>query len=246
MPTQLRRRVIGNFEIRRLEAADPENSAAALLLTESFERSPLFEYAFPSSTRRFALRALFEVILDDATRFGYAEAAFADEIVGVFLWYPPGRYPMPLWRELRGIRNYVRVAAVSPIGLLKLWQMQISLDHLRPKQPHCHAYFLAGRVSARVTALLGRRMLDEADARGWPAYLETQNRRTVALYERLGFKVVQSQLTTIPGAPPTWTMWRNSAAEPNARPQVNCPGRLGGIRTPNETVMSARLGNKLA
>ncbi|PPD44427.1 MAG: hypothetical protein CTY15_06835 [Methylocystis sp.] len=201
--------VIGNFDVRRLVASDPHKEEAARLLAEAFEHSPLFEFAFPARARRAALNALFEAIVDDAVRYGYAEAAFTDEVVGIFLWYPPGRYPMPLWRELRGLPSYLRMALFAPRGLLKLYRIQRSLDRLRPKQPHCHAYFLAGRGSARITAILGRRMLAEADARSWPAYLETQSARTVTLYQRLGFEIQRSCFAEVRGAPPTWTMWRS-------------------------------------
>lgn len=201
--------VVSNLEIRRLTANDPQKGAVALMLAEVFERSPVFEYAFPSiDSRRAALRALFDGVVDDVVNFGCADIALADEIVGALLWYPPGRYPMQITRALSGLPNYLSVAASSPSGLLKLYRIQRALDRFRPAHPHCHAYFLAGRRGLRISSLLGKRMLEEADANAWPAYLETQDSRTVALYLRFGFEVVQSRIMTLPGAPATWTMWR--------------------------------------
>jgi hypothetical protein len=178
-------------------------------MAESFFDSALFVFAFPSETaRRFALRELFEAIVDDALRFGRIEGAYADRMVGALLWYPPGAYPMTLRRELRGLRNYLRVLARSPLGVLKLYRGQAAFDRLRPRTPHCHAYFLAGQTGMRTGAALSRRMVEEADANNWPIYLETQDPRAVILYRRFGCVLLQDGVEILPGAPPTWTMWR--------------------------------------
>lgn len=205
-----RRHAIVDLEIRPLIASD--TGAAAQFLAQSFKQSPLFEYALPNTTKLTVLGALFRAIVDDAMTFGRIEVAIANEIVGLFLWYPPGRYPMSVWRELRGSPRYLKCAALAPLGLMKLYRVQASLDRVRPQQSHCHGHFLAGRPGAGITALLGRRMLDEANSCGWPSYLETQDVRTVALYLRLGFEVCRSQFVGVPGAPPTWTMWREPRA----------------------------------
>ena len=198
------------------------------MLSDAFERNPLFEYAFPAhASKGRALRPLFEAILDDVVRFGFADVAFADEIVGVLLWYPPCRYPMPISRALAGLPSYLRVAASNALGLLKLYRVHAALERLRPQQPHCHGYFLAGREGIRVGAPLGRHMLDEADANAWPVYLETQDNRTVALYLRLGFEIVKSHIVTAPGAPATWTMWRSPA-----RPKLLRDSRKAGNERP--------------
>lgn len=206
------------LHIRRLaKAAGPERDQAALMMSEVFDENPLFQSAFPQSdVRRVALQALFHALLDDAARFGCVDAAFTDRIVGILLWYPPGGYPMPMSRALRGLPQYLQIVANSPSGVFKLYRAQAALDRVRPEQPHCHGHFMGGRAGARITALLGRRMLDEADAHDWPIYLETQERRAVNLYLRLGFEVLKS-VETLPGGPPTWTMWRAPHAKAPAR-----------------------------
>ncbi|MGJ0505909.1 MAG: hypothetical protein ACR652_01995 [Methylocystis sp.] len=215
---------IHNFQLRRLAAADPATDAAALFLAESFGQHALFEHAFPDSgARAFALRALFRAIVEDAARHGRVEAAFSDELAGVLLWYPPGHYPMTLARELAGLRSWLQIAARAPLGLFRLSRLQATLDSLRPKAPHCHGYFLAARASARIGFVLARRMLDEADARGWPTYLETQDPRTVSLYLRLGFHIVDS---VDAAGTPTWTMWRR----PLACAAAPAPAGLGKAR----------------
>lgn len=199
------------MDIRRLTPDDPRKREVIVLLADSFENHPLFNYAFPSAAPRHAiLHRLFRPILEDALIFGRVDVAIADEIVGVLLWYPPRKYPMTIRRALRGLPDYLRIALRHPLGLLKLCRIQAALDHLRPKQRHCHGYFLGGRAGARVGPILGRKMLEEAHANGWSAYLQTQDARTVALYLKLGFELVQSAFSTLPGAPLTSTMWRSA------------------------------------
>jgi hypothetical protein len=204
---------VSGFAMRRLGGAEAERASATALLVESFFESPLFLFAFPEpDDRRFALRALFAALVEDALRFGRVEAAYADRIVGALLWYPPGAYPLPLSRELLGLPNYLRVLARCPLGVVKLYRAQAALDRLRPAEPHSHGYFLGGQTGMRTGAALSRRMLDEADAHHWPVYLETQDPRAVVLYRRLGCVVLQEGVEILPGAPPTWTMWREAQA----------------------------------
>ncbi|WP_363349473.1 hypothetical protein [Methylocystis echinoides] len=182
-----------------------------LLLADTFQNHPLFDFAFPRvASRRAILRRLFRPIVEDALIFGRVDVAVADDIVGVLLWYPPGAYPMTTRRALRGLPDYLRIACRDPLGLFKLYRIQAALDRLRPKQPHCHGYFLGGRAGARIGAILARKLLEEVDANGWPAYLETQDSRTVALYLKLGFDLIKSAFPTLPGAPLTSTMWRSA------------------------------------
>lgn len=196
------------MSIRRLQNCASDKAAASRLLAESFVKGPLFAYAFASKCDDRLLGALFDAVVDDAIAYGVAEGAFDDGLAGLLLWYPPRAYPMTLWRELRGLPAWLQIAAAAPGGLFRLFRVQSALDRMRPGAPHCHGYFMAGRAGARTTALLGRRMLEEADANGWASYLETQDARTVALYRRLGFAIRDCCVAGPKGAPPSWTMWR--------------------------------------
>lgn len=179
------------------------------LLAEAFHDSPLFQFAFPDAdARREALRNLFRALMDDAIRHGRVEAAYNGKLAGVLIWYPPGAYPMTLSRVMRNFWDYLRIAVANPSGVMTLYRAQKALDRMRPREPHCHAYFLAGRHGEVIGAVLTRRMLDEADRNHWPVYLETQERRALRLYSRLGFGVLRAGVETPRGGPPTWTMWR--------------------------------------
>jgi hypothetical protein len=136
------------------------------------------------------------------------QVACSHKIVGMLIWYPPGCYPMSKSRILRLLPHYAHLVAVSPLGLMKLFRAQTTLNGFRPKEPHCHGYFLGGRQGERVGTVLAKCLLNEADDKGWPIYLETQERRSANLYARLGFKMLQDGIETLPDGPLTWTMWR--------------------------------------
>jgi hypothetical protein len=194
-----------------------ELQEAATLLVRAFGDGSLFQFAFPdSATRHRFLQVLFTNILKDAMRFGRVEIAYNQTMAGILIWYPPGRYPVTIARELRYLLQYARVVVSSPLGVLKLVRTQAKLNRIRPKQPHCHGYFLGGRPGEVIGKLLVNRLFDEADKIRAPVYLETQDRRSVNLYTRLGFKMLHDRFETIPGAPLTWTMWR----EPRVRPGI--------------------------
>jgi GNAT superfamily N-acetyltransferase len=188
------------------------------MLTQAFDESPLFQLAFPrAERRRQILRNLFTAVVKDAVRFGYVECAYNKKITGMLIWYPPGAYPMPLRRVLRFLPHYVRMAAIHPIGVFKLFRAQATLNELRPKQRHCHGYFLGGLQGGHIGSMLIRRVLKEVDERGWPIYLETQEPRATKLYARFGFKVLRSDVEIVPGGP-TWTMWREPRSNAVRRP----------------------------
>jgi hypothetical protein len=199
-----------------------EKREAARMLASAFDDSPLFRWAFPKpASRSRILLALFAIVLEDAVRWGRVEVAYNHQIAGVLTWYPPGCYPMSVGRILRHLPNYLRMVAASPTGILKLWRAQATLNRFRPKQPHCHGYFLGGRQREHVGTILIRRLFNAADENGWPVYLETQDRRSTKLYGRLGFRMLQDGFETVPAGPLTWTMWRESQASNQRSPLVD-------------------------
>lgn len=198
------------FAVRPLTAlSSAELAEATGMLAHAFDDGPLFSLAFPhAETRRKILPILFATVLKDAVRYGRVEVAHNGKIVGMIVWYPPGRYPMSGMRILRQLPDYLRMLAASPLGLMKLSRAQSVLNRCRPAEPHCHGYFLGGRQGEHVGSVLIKRLFNAADENGWPVYLETQAPRSTKLYARLGFKMREDGIETLPGGPPTWTMWR--------------------------------------
>ena len=127
------------------------------MLAYAFDEHPLFRLAFPkAASRSMFLQTLFATVLKDAIRFGRVDVACSHKIVGMLIWYPPGCYPMSKSRILRLLPHYARLVAVSPVGIMKLFRAQTTLNGFRPKQPHCHGYFLGGRQGERVGTVTPR------------------------------------------------------------------------------------------
>jgi hypothetical protein len=212
------------IEVRQVTAlSGADLCETASLLTAAFDASPLFQLAFPNAEKRQRLlHILFTAVLEDALRFGHVEIAYRGRMAGILVWYQPGLYPISLLRTLRLLPHYLRVAVRAPRGVMRLFRAQTLLNRLRPSSPHCHGYFLGGRSGEQIGAILARRVLAVADEAGHPFYLETQERRSVKLYLRLGFRTLGNGVEALPGGPLTWTMWR----EPRAR-----GGKTANVRT---------------
>jgi hypothetical protein len=211
-----------HFRVRRMSAplADELQEAAAMLAS-AFDETPLFRLAFPDpASRAGILRALFVTVVEDAVRHGRVDIAYNSKIVGMLVWYPPGGYPMSALRILRFLPQYARITAANPLGILKLFRVQTTLNRIRPKEPHCHGYFLGGRQGGCIAAVLINQALREIDENGWPTYLETQERRSARLYARFGFKMLHEGVEALPGGPLNWTMWREPRA--NGRRALDC------------------------
>lgn len=97
---------------------------------------------------------------------------------------------------------------------LRAEKLDRTLCRLRPKAPH-HYLFALGVDKQRRGQGLGeallRDRLTKADADGLGAYLENSNPRNTPLYERVGFRVVET-LEVGGGCPPLWRMWREPGA----------------------------------
>jgi hypothetical protein len=200
---------------RRIEKFSPEELVkATALLVDIFLESPIFLYAFPDrDKRKQALHELFLASLKDAESFGIIDIIEGETLLSVFIYYPPDRYPMSVARVARHLSHYLRMTAISLRGVWRLYHTQKFLDSIRPKTPHCHALFLGSVGSGKYGALLVKKSLETIDAHNWPVYLETQDQRTTKLYSRFGSKIVMQQASA-PGAPTTWTMWREPIRQP--------------------------------
>lgn len=197
------------WRYRRITKFSPaELLEASAMLVDIFVESPIFQFAFQDrGKRRKALHKLFLASLRDAERFGIIDVIEGGRLRSLFIYYPPGRYPISAARVLRHLPHYLRMTAISLRGVWRLYQTQKFLDSIRPKTPHCHALFLGSEGSGKYGALLIKKSLETIDARNWPVYLETQDPRTTKLYSRFGSKILTRQKSAA-GAPTTWTMWR--------------------------------------
>ncbi len=199
------------FDVERLSPAD--NSAVIAALARAFYDDPLFGYFLPDLVvQSKGLLSYMRAALADAAPFGDVWVARTDgKVAATAAWLPPGTYPRSARRELmtnlRGAPAFVRTGR----RLAGAFRLLAALDgvHHEVKEPHYYLSLLgtdplyqrSGAGSAAIQPVL-----DECDAQGLTAYLETQKEANLAYYARHAFELVRKMEVT--GVPPVWTMIR--------------------------------------
>lgn len=191
-----------------------EHRDAAALLARAFHDDPMFEYLAPDDGgRRVWVNAFFaatvRALLPERclVRVGGLSGG---GIIGVT---PPGRYPPPTGRELRGVVSLLPallrsgpgfVRRVRAVGLLR----EMSSRH--PAEPHWYLHPLGvdseGQGRGLGGALMRHALAVVADS-PHPLFLETSNPVNLTFYERFGFSI-QDTYPTPRGRPPMWSMIR--------------------------------------
>jgi ribosomal protein S18 acetylase RimI-like enzyme len=191
----------------------PDISRASAMLAHTFEESPLFRCAFSDpGRRRRASNAIFRAAVKDGLRFGRVFLARNPEIVGALITYGPGGYPLSVFRKIRQIPEYARVATADLRGFVRIVRAQATVEKLHPSEPHLYVYFVGvarGEQRRGVGRALAKFFLSEADADRLPIYGETQERSNAEWYKRLGCRILREGVPMYRGGPPTWTMWRD-------------------------------------
>ncbi len=172
------------------------------VLARAFQDDPLFVYLFPDASRRIMKSSHF---FRRMVRYGllYGEVyATSSEMEGVTIWLPSENAGMSPWRMLRaGMLLMMAKLSLSEMRRFMRFAEYATAMHRR-LAPFRHQYLafigvepeLQGRGYA---STLLKPILARIDEERLPCYLETQNQKTVPLYEHYGFEVVEEG--TIPG-----------------------------------------------
>lgn len=192
---------------------------AVELLERAFDEDPLFRWLLPRPERRAVMVAgIMKSHVELARPRGLFRGIASPDLRAVCLWYPPGAYPLPVFAEL-AVRARALAWAVrrgdSELGVIPT-ALRISalLDEIHPAEPFFYLQVLGVDVRHHGRGLgssLIRACNAEADRAGSLAYLETTKPSNVRLYERYGYRVVQT--TTIDSSPPIWTMRRDPSSD---------------------------------
>lgn len=192
----------------------------AEVLARAFDDSPIMQYLLPRDRARIiGMRAFFIAGLVDAHKHGEVWVATEDDVVvGGAVWLPPGAYPPSSGRQARQMIHLLAVAPVAPLALRRSLRYLRVVEAEHPKAAHWYLATL-GVDPTRQGQGYGNQLLDAVLARtdevGLPTYLETDKERNLAYYVRHRFVEVD-RLEPVPGAPPTWTMWRDP--QPRSQP----------------------------
>jgi len=187
---------------------------AAMLLARAFQKDPFFTCVLPDPAKRArVLPWLSERMLRYGMRYGMVYTT--PSIEGVAIWLGPehpelqllgtfqtGLFLLPFQLSLPELRRSLRLNNYAD----RLHKTAVTGPHL---------YFLELGVEPALQGqgigwTLIRQVLAEADRLAVPCYLETNNAKNVAGYERNGFTVT-GHGQAFPGGAQTWAMLRKSS-----------------------------------
>ena len=130
------------------------------------------------------------------------ELSTSSELEGVAIWLSPGNTELSLGKQIRiGLLSLIFRLGWKVISRAQSAMKYISAVH-KQRAPFSHWYLFAIAVNPAFQGKgyanrLLKPMLARIDKEHLPCYLETENRKSVPIYEHYEFKVVQEAI--IPG-----------------------------------------------
>ena len=194
-------------EIRPARA--DELAAVGHLISLSFFHLGADIYLVPPLDDRLPVMAdFFTLYTEHAFEYGRVDvidAPAGDGIVAAAVWFDnTGDASAPA--------NYEeRLRALAGEYLDRFNALDELFDKHHPHDPHWHLAFLAVHPDQQAHGLGGllmRRVHDELDAAGVPAYLEATNENNVRLYRRYGYVDMDPFEMLLPDGTPFFRMWR--------------------------------------
>ncbi|TMB91427.1 MAG: GNAT family N-acetyltransferase [Chloroflexi bacterium] len=190
--------------LRQARAGDVR--ALARVMAAAFQDDPVFTWLIPDDSRRGAALERFFGIELHAVGLAQGSVWTRDDLAGASISTPPGRWKLPWPVLLAHAPGFARVfSARLPKGAALLQLME--WRHVR--RPH-HYFAYIGVAPTRQGQGIGRALmqptLHRCDQARLPAYLEASTERSAALYERLGFVLIDE--LRLGGSPPLRLMLR--------------------------------------
>jgi GNAT superfamily N-acetyltransferase len=175
------------------------------VLAEAFCDDPVFGWLMPArAKRRDRLRRYFAIELRHLI-LPRGRVWTTGDLSGVALSLPPGAWRAPPHAALlQGTAFGLQVVRAARLGA--------AMERRHVREPHYYVrdvgVLTAMQGNGLGSALL-RPTLDRCDREGVPAYLEASSERSAALYERLGFGLIEE--LRVGGGPPLRLMLRPPA-----------------------------------
>lgn len=195
--------------MRRAEPAEHERLAGTL--AAAFADDPAWSWLMPFPDRERRQRLYFGTELRHLVP-GCRETWTVEDGGAAAVWAPPGSWRVPAPTVLREAPAMMRVFGRRlPLALRYL----LRAEHKHPRSPeHWYLHYLGAEPARQGQGLgsaLMRPVLALCDRDEIGAYLESSSERNRALYERHGFRVVET--FEMPGGGPSIRrMWRDPGA----------------------------------
>jgi ribosomal protein S18 acetylase RimI-like enzyme len=185
-----------------LRLTKKDRDAGAAVLGRAFAEYELLQYYFQDETRWRAVAQTFGFIaLSVCLKYGEVYAS-SEKLEGVAGWLPPGKAPFGGWQ----VMGSVPFSVLFRSGCQGASRMQAYNRYLydlhRKLAPYPHWYLHIIGVEPAYhgqgfASRLVRPALERIDQEQMPCFVETHNRKNVAIYQRYGFEVVSEN--EIPG-----------------------------------------------
>jgi ribosomal protein S18 acetylase RimI-like enzyme len=179
------------------------------VMARAFDDDPIANWFCAQDARRAERIRLFFNVAVRKMALRHDEIYTTSEIEGGAIWFPPGKWKMGLFDQLKLTPDMLRVA--SPRRLLGVMSGLSAVEKRHPHDPHYYLMALGvepAQQGRSIGTQLMAPMLERCDRKGVPAYLESSNEKNVPLYERNGFKVTEEFVVPYHG-PKIWLMWRD-------------------------------------
>ena len=158
-----------------------------------------------------AFDTFFQVAVERLT-FPFGEVYCDDQLRGVSLWTPPGKWRLRWYQQVRDLPSWGRAIGWTRLAFIARATAALTAAH--PPTPHYYLLAIAVDPQHRGQGL-ARQLIEPAlarcDAEHLPAYLEASRAALVPLYERHGFRV-QQEVRLGDDGPPMFAMWRAARA----------------------------------
>jgi GNAT superfamily N-acetyltransferase len=194
--------------LRRARAADV--AALAYMLARAFLDDPVAMWSCkpdplrPAMLERFHATRLRQLLL-------YDEVWTTENLTCAAMWAPPGRWKLAAREDAALARCLLHPRLIARLPLIVTGLVGVQRRHPRP--PHWYLAVLGTDPSAQGQGLgsaVLQPVLQQCDADGVCAYLESSKQRNVDFYARHGFRVTGE--IRLPRGPAVWPMWREPRA----------------------------------
>ncbi len=192
--------------VRRAAAADVP--ALARMLARAFDDDPVAAWAFrppelrPRALERFQATRLRQLLPDE-------EVWMAADHTCAALWAPPERWHTTLRQDATLLPAFGHPRLLARMPLVTAGWLALERKHPR-KPPHYYLAVLGTDPDHQGRGLGSRLMapvLEQCDADGVGAFLESSKERNVDFYARHGFRVTEEY--RLLRGPTMWKMWRD-------------------------------------
>lgn len=195
---------IAGFELRRAIVDDV--SHLKRVYAEAFYDDPIVEWMIPDErSRRQRLRRFFAIELRYVA-LPRGAVWMSTDLSGAAMSTAPGAWRLPL-------RAFLLEGTTFGRWQHRAGRLAAAMHRRHPRQPSYHFRdigVLPEQQGRGLGSALMRPTLDRCNREGLPAYLEATSERSAALYERLGFQLIDE--LRVGGSPPLWLMLRSPQA----------------------------------